>query len=160
MTYIKRLERVALAVQDLDAAQAFFEQWFDAEFQPEEHIEAMGIRYRPFAVGGSRMELLQATREDSPVARFLTHNGGPGVHHITFEVDDLDAALAELERRGGRIAYRHTYPPGITFEGCSWREAFVHPKDAFGVLIHLAEKKPAGEPGLAADAAAAGQDRH
>jgi len=144
-TFIKRIERIALAVEDLDAAQAFFEQWFGAVFHPEEVIEDMGIRYRPFDIGESRMELLQATREDSPVARFLKKHGGPGVHHITFEVDDLDAAIAELERRGGRIAYRHTYADGVTFEGYIWREAFVHPKDAFGVLIHLAEKKPTNQ---------------
>jgi len=143
MDYIKRVERVALAVEDLDRAQAFFEQWFGAKFCPEENIEDMGVRYRPFDIGESKMELLQATREDSPVAKFIKKNGGPGVHHITYEVDDLDAAIVELERRGGRIAYRHTYKPGVTFEGQVWREAFVHPKDAFGVLIHLAEKKPA-----------------
>ncbi|HET7089131.1 MAG TPA: VOC family protein [Anaerolineae bacterium] len=141
MDFIKRIERVALAVESLDEAQAFFERWFGAEFHPEETIEDMGIRYRPFEIGESRMELLQATREDSPVAKFIKRNGGPGVHHLTYEVDDLDAAIAELERRGGRIAYRHTYQPGVTFEGCVWREAFIHPKDAFGVLIHLAEKK-------------------
>lgn len=143
MTFVKRIERVALAVPDLDEAQSFFETWFGAKFDPEESIEDMGIRYRPFTVGESRMELLEPTHPDSPVARFLRSNGGPGVHHITFEVDDLDLALAELERRGGRTAYRHTYAQGITFEGYVWREAFVHPKDAFGVLIHLAEKKPA-----------------
>lgn len=142
MELVKRMERVALAVEDLDKAQAFFEQWFGAKFHPEEHIEDMGIRYRPFDIGASRMELLQATRDDSPVARFIQRNGGPGVHHITFEVQDLDAAIAELEQRGGRIAYRHTYKPGVAFEGYVWREAFIHPKDAFGVLIHLAEKKP------------------
>jgi methylmalonyl-CoA/ethylmalonyl-CoA epimerase len=141
MDYIKRVERVALAVEDLDAAQKFFEQWFGAKFDPEENIEDMGIRYRPFDVGTSKMELLQATRDDSPVAKFIKRNGGPGVHHITYEVDDLDEAIAELERRGGHIAYRHTYKSGVTFEGKVWREAFVHPKDAFGVLIHLAEKK-------------------
>ncbi len=147
MDYIKRVERVALAVEDLDRAQAFFEQWFGARFCPEENIVDMGIRYRPFDIGASKMELLQATRADSPVAKFIKRNGGPGVHHITFEVADLDAAVAELERRGGQIAYRHTYAPGVAFEGQYWREAFVHPKDAFGVLIHLAEKKPAsGEP--------------
>lgn len=144
LPYIKGIERVALAVENLDEAQAFFEQWFGARFCPEENIADMGIRYRPFDIGTSRMELLQATRPDSPVARFINRNGGPGVHHITFEVDDLDEAVAELERRGGRIAYRHTYAPGVAFEGRYWREAFVHPKDAFGVLIHLAEKKPAG----------------
>jgi len=142
LSYIKHIERIALAVPDLEEAQAFFESWFGAEFESEEIIEDMGIRYRPFAVGDSRMELLEPTRDDSPVARFLEARGGPGVHHITFEVDDLDAAVAELERRGGRIAYQHTYAPGVTFEGKVWREAFVHPEDAFGVLIHLAEKKP------------------
>lgn len=142
MSFVRRVERLALAVPDLDAAQAFFEGWFGAQFQPEEHIEDMGIRYRPFRLGESTLELLQATRPDSPVARFLEAHGGPGVHHITFEVDDLDAAVAELERRGGRIASRHSYPPGVTFEGKVWREAFVHPRDAFGVLIHLAEKRP------------------
>jgi len=142
MSFVRRVERLALAVPDLDAAQAFFEDWFGAHFQPEEHIEDMGIRYRPFRLGESTLELLQATRPDSPVARFLEAHGGPGVHHITFEVDDLDAAVAELERRGGRIVSRHTYPPGVTFEGKVWREAFVHPRDAFGVLIHLAEKRP------------------
>jgi methylmalonyl-CoA/ethylmalonyl-CoA epimerase len=150
MDYIKRVERVALAVEDLDQAQAFFEQWFGARFCPEENIVDMGIRYRPFDIGASKMELLQATRADSPVARFIQRNGGPGVHHITFEVEDLDAAVAELEQRGGRIAYRHTYAPGVTFEGQYWREAFVHPKDAFGVLIHLAEKKPASGGALRA----------
>ena len=143
MNYIKGVERVALAIEDLDTAQAFFEQWFGAKFHPEENIEDMGIRYRPFDIGASKMELLMATRDDSPVAKFIKKNGGPGVHHITYEVDDLDLAIAELERRGGKIAYRHTYKPGVTFEGKVWREAFIHPKDAFGVLIHLAEKKPA-----------------
>src|SRR3972149_11249174 len=132
MDYIKRVERVALAVEDLDRAQAFFEQWFGAKFCPEENIEDMGIRYRPVEIGESRMELLQATREDSPVAKFIRRNGGPGVHHLTYEVDDLDAAIAELERRGGRIAYRHTYQPGVTLEGCGGREGFAHPKDGLG----------------------------
>ena len=144
MSFVKRVERVALAVEDLEAATAFFEGWFGAKFHPEEVIEDMGIRYRPFDLGESKLELLQATRPDSPVARFIQSNRGPGVHHITFEVDDLEAATEALERRGGRVAYRHSYPPGTTFEGFVWREAFVHPKDAFGVLIHLAEKKPAG----------------
>lgn len=145
MSFVRRIERVALAVEDLDQAQSFFETWFGAEFLPEENIEDMGIRYRPFRLGESRMELLQATRPDSPVAKYLRSHGGPGIHHITFQVDDLDAALQELERRGGRIASRHEYAPGVTFEGQVWREAFVHPRDAYGVLIHLAEKRPAAE---------------
>ncbi|MGD8759080.1 MAG: VOC family protein [Anaerolineales bacterium] len=145
MSFVKRIERIALAVPDLDEAQSFFEAWFDAKFEPEEHIEDMKMRYRPFMIGTSRMELLEPTADDSPVARFLEARGGPGVHHITFEVDNLDEALAELEQRGGKIAYQHTYKPGVTFEGFAWREAFVHPKDAYGVLIHLAEKRPVSD---------------
>ncbi len=147
MSFVKHIERIALAVPDLDEAQSFFEGWFDAKFEPEEYIEDMKMRYRPFSIGTSRMELLEPTADDSPVARFLESNGGPGVHHITFEVDNLDEALADLEQRGGRIAYRHTYAPGVSFEGKAWREAFVHPKDAFGVLIHLAEIRPVSDEG-------------
>ncbi|MFQ5577919.1 MAG: VOC family protein [Anaerolineae bacterium] len=143
MTFVKTLQRVALAVKDLDEAQAYFQNLFGANFHPEEYIEDMGIRYRPFDIGDSKMELLMATRDDSPVAKFIARNGGPGVHHITFEVADLDAAIAEFEARGGKIAYRHTYAPDVTFEGKYWREAFIHPKDSFGVLIHLAEVTPA-----------------
>jgi methylmalonyl-CoA/ethylmalonyl-CoA epimerase len=141
MTFVKRIERVALAVEKLEPAREYFQKCFGATFLPVEVIEDMGIRYQPFQIGESRMELLEATRDDSPVAKFLESHGGPGVHHITYEVDDLDAAIRDFEARGGHIAYRHTYRPGVTFEGCVWREAFVHPKEAFGVLIHLAEKK-------------------
>jgi methylmalonyl-CoA epimerase len=141
MNFVKYIQRVALAVEDLDRAQRFFEHVFGARFYPEENIEDMGIRYRPFDIGTSKMELLQATRDDSPVARFIAKKG-QGVHHITLEVDDLEAAIAEIEARGGRIASRHTYAAGVTFEGATWREAFIHPRDAFGVLIHLAEVTP------------------
>ena len=75
MTYIKRIERVALAVPNLEEAKKFFEDWFDAKFRDEENIEDMGIRYRPFEVGESLMELLEPTREDSPVAKFLKQMG-------------------------------------------------------------------------------------
>jgi methylmalonyl-CoA/ethylmalonyl-CoA epimerase len=141
MTFVKRIERVALAVEKLEPAREYFQKCFGATFLPVEVIEDMGIRYQPFQIGESRMELLEATRDDSPVAKFLESHGGPGIHHITYEVDDLDAAIRDFEARGGHIAYRHTYRPGVTFEGYVWREAFVHPKEAFGVLIHLAEKK-------------------
>lgn len=147
MGFVKRVERVALAVPNLEEARAYFERCFGAKFLPIEFIEDMGIRYQPFEIGESKMELLEATRQDSPVAKFLKSHGGPGVHHISYEVDDLDAAIKEFEANGGRIAYRHTYQPGVSFEGYVWREAFVHPKDAYGVLIHLAEKKPVAQNG-------------
>ena len=142
MTFVKRVERVALAVENLDEARTFFENTFGAVFEPIEIIEDMQMRYQPFMVGESRMELLEAVGDDSPVAKFLKAKGGPGVHHVTFEVGDLDAAITELESRGATIAYRHVYDPDVAFEGYHWQEAFLHPKETFGVLIHLAQKTP------------------
>ena len=79
MTFVKRVERVALAVENLDEARTFFENTFGAVFEPIEIIEDMQMRYQPFMVGESRMELLEAVGDDSPVAKFLKAKGGPGV---------------------------------------------------------------------------------
>ena len=133
MSFVRRVERLALAVPDLDAAQAFFEGWFGAHFLPEENLEDMGIRYRPFRLGESTLELLQATRPDSPVARFLEAHGGPGVHHITFEVDDLDASIRDFERNGAKMI------EGCPRKGAHGRIAFFHPETTAGVLIELCE---------------------
>ena len=140
MSFVKNIERVAIAVRDLDRAQEFFEKAFDAEFENTEDVKDMKFRYTPFTLGGKRLELLSPYDDDSPIARFLKKRG-EGIHHISFEVDDLDQAIAELKKRGVKIAYRHRYAPDVSFEGYHWDEAFVHPRDAFGVLIHLAQKR-------------------
>jgi methylmalonyl-CoA epimerase len=104
-------------------------------------VADQGFRYVPFTVAGFTIELLCPYREDSVIQRYLERRG-PGVHHVSFMVPDLDAALAELERLGVRVAHVHDYPADVAFEGHHWREAFIHPRDAFGVLLHLAEKRP------------------
>jgi methylmalonyl-CoA epimerase len=139
---IKRFERVALAVHDLDAARAFFTRVLGGRFRPVEDVADQGFRYQPFEVQGATFELLCPYREDSVIARFLATRG-PGVHHLSFEVEDLDRALEELEAAGVGTVHRIEYPQGVEFEGQRWREAFVHPRDAFGVLLHICEKKPA-----------------
>ena len=140
MSFVKDIERVAIAVRDLDRAREFFEKAFDAEFEDTEDVKDMKFRYRPFTLGGKKLELLSPYDDDSPIARFLKKRG-EGVHHISFEVDDLEHAIAELKKRGVEIAYRHQYAPDVSFEGYHWDEAFVHPREAFGVLIHLAQKR-------------------
>jgi len=149
-TFVKAIERVAIAVRDLDRARKFFQDVFGARFEPIEDVKDQSFRYQPFILAGFKMELLCPYDPQSVVARFLEKRG-EGVHHITFQVDDLDAAIAELERQGVPIAYRHRYAEDVHFEGYYWDEAFVHPQDAFGVLIHLAQKRkreaPPGEPG-------------
>lgn len=146
MSFVKAIERVAIAVRDLDRARKFFQEVFGARFEPIEDVKDMKFRYQPFTLAGSKMELLCPYDPSSVIARFL-ENRGEGVHHVTFEVEDVDAAIAELESKGVSIAYRHRYAADVHFEGYHWDEAFVHPKDAFGVLIHLAQKRPvAGQP--------------
>jgi methylmalonyl-CoA/ethylmalonyl-CoA epimerase len=82
-------------------------------------------------VGGSRIELLAATGDDTPVGRFLAKRG-PGMHHVAYEVDDLDAELAELEEQGVELIDRE---PRRGLYGM--RVAFVHPDAADGVLAEL-----------------------
>ena len=142
MSFVKAVDRVAIAVRDLEKARKFFGDVFGAGFEPEEDVTDMNFRYQPFTVGGFKMELLCPYDSESVIARFL-ENRGEGVHHISFETEDLDEAIAELKAKGIEIAYRHRYAPEVTFEGCHWDEAFVHPKDAFGVLIHIAQKTKA-----------------
>ena len=144
MLKVKRVERVAIAVKSIEAAMPIFEK-LGAEFQPEEWIEEIQMRYRPFKIGSSMMELLESAQDNSLIDRFL-ESRGEGVHHVTLEVENLDDAIADLESKGVAIAHRIDYPPETTFEGCHWREAFIHPKDACGVLIHLAEKTKKTEP--------------
>jgi methylmalonyl-CoA/ethylmalonyl-CoA epimerase len=140
MDFIKAVDRVAIAVGDLDQARSFYENAFGARFEPVEDVQDMKFRYQPFSVGGFKMELLCPYDSSSVIAKFLEKRG-QGVHHISFEVEDLDVAIAELKDKGIEIAYRHHYAPDVTFEGFHWEEAFIHPKDAFGVLIHIAQKR-------------------
>ncbi len=143
MEFVKAVDRVAIAVGDLEKARDFFEKAFGARFEPVEDVRDMKFRYQPFTVGGFKMELLCPYDSSSVIAKFL-ENRGEGVHHISFEVEDLDAAIAELKDKGIGIAYRHRYAPHVNFEGFHWEEAFIHPKDAFGVLIHIAQKRKVG----------------
>jgi methylmalonyl-CoA/ethylmalonyl-CoA epimerase len=138
--FVKAVDRLAIAVNDLEQARSFFEDVFGARFESMEDVKDMKFRYQPFSVAGFKMELLCPYDSSSVIARFL-ENRGEGIHHVSFEVEDLDEAIAELKKKGIEIAYRHHYAPDVTFEGYHWEEAFVHPKDAFGVLIHLAEKR-------------------
>ncbi len=86
-------------------------------------------------VGESRIELLEPTSADSPVAKFLEKRGG-GVHHICFAVEDLEGALADLSRRGFRLIHANPVPGAD-----GKRVAFLHPEAGDGVLIELSERK-------------------
>ena len=130
---LDRICHLGYAVHDLGAAVRFYEENFGARPSAPEVVEDQGIVAAMFRVGESQIEIVQPTNPDSPVGRFLERRG-EGFHHVAFEVEDLEAALAELKRNGVELIDES---PRIGAGGT--RMAFVHPKGAFGVLTELVE---------------------
>lgn len=136
---ILKIDRLGIAVRDLAESRGFFERAFGARFGPVFDIPGQDFHYAPFTMGGFTFELLAPTGPESVIGRFLEKRG-EGIHHLTFQVRNLDAAIAALAARGYAVAARIQYPPDCLFEGVHWDEAFLHPRDAGGVLVHLAQK--------------------
>lgn len=136
---LERVHHLGYAVESLKAASSFYEESFGVTLTEAEMVEEQGIRTIMFAVGESRIELLEPTRDDSPVGRFLAKRG-EGFHHVAFEVEDIQKALAELKGRSVELIDEE---PKVGAGGT--RTAFIHPKGAFGVLTELVEL-PEGQP--------------
>jgi methylmalonyl-CoA/ethylmalonyl-CoA epimerase len=130
---LNRIYHLGYAVEDIEPASRFYRENFGVELGEPEMVEEQGVVAVMFRIGESMVELVQPTRPDSPVGRFLERHG-EGVHHVAFEVDDLEAALRELRKNGVEIIDEE---PRIGAGGT--RMAFVHPKSAFGVLTELVE---------------------
>jgi methylmalonyl-CoA/ethylmalonyl-CoA epimerase len=135
---LTRIDHVGLAVHDLDAAIAFYENTFGMRVVHQETNEEQGVREAMLAVGdsGSCIQLLAPLTADSTIAKFLDRNG-EGIQQVAYGVDDIDSASAELRARGLRLLYD---APRRGTAGS--RVNFVHPKDAGGVLIELVEAAP------------------
>jgi methylmalonyl-CoA/ethylmalonyl-CoA epimerase len=136
---LQRIDHVGYAVEDLENSIRYHQRLYDAEVTHREEIERDGVREALLAIGPSFIQLLEPTRADSPVARFLERHG-PGVHHIGYGVADVAATLEDLRRLGVRLVDDHPRPGS---RGCT--VAFLHPKDAMGVLIELVEDPYAPE---------------
>jgi methylmalonyl-CoA/ethylmalonyl-CoA epimerase len=130
---LNRIYHLGYAVEDIEAASEFYKNNFGATPGEPEVVEEQGIVATMIRVGESQIELVQPTRSDSPVGRFLAKRG-EGLHHVAFEVDDLREALAELKRNG---VYLLDEEPRTGAGGM--KIAFVHPEGAFGVLTELVE---------------------
>lgn len=128
---MRGIHHVAVAVRDLDEAIETYGRLFGAELEHRDTVSEQGVEAAAVRVGASRIELLAATEEDTPVGRFLARRG-PGMHHVAYEVDDLDAELAELDERGVELI---DHEPRRGLYGL--RVAFVHPDSADGVLAEL-----------------------
>lgn len=130
-----RIHHIGIAVESLRTAVPLFEKLLGRAPDAEETIEEQKVRVVAFALGESRIELLEAASPDSPVARFLSERG-QGIHHVALAVANVSAAITELERAGFRLIDRE---PRIG-TGRN-RIAFLHPSSMAGVLIELVEEK-------------------
>jgi methylmalonyl-CoA/ethylmalonyl-CoA epimerase len=133
MAKVKRIDHVAILVEDIDQTLEF---WQDALGIPLSHIddipsEQSRVAFLP--LGNSEIELVQPTTTDSGLARFLKKRG-PGLHHVCIEVDDIEAMLASLKEKGIQLINE------TSVCGADGRQyAFIHPKSAHGVLVELYE---------------------
>ena len=126
-----RIAHIGIAVQKLDDLLPLFRDVLGMPQSPLDDSD--GARIIGLAAGETAVELLEATRPDSPIAKFLEKRG-PGIHHVCLAVDDLDAALVRC-RTAGIVLIDKT--PRVGAEGK--RIAFLHPKSTHGVLIELSE---------------------
>lgn len=130
---LKKIYHLGYAVEDLTTASRFYKEHFGVTLGEPEEVEEQGIIATMFDVGESKIELVQPTRSDSPVGKFLAKRG-EGFHHVAFQVDDLEEALRELRESGVELIDEK---PRVGAGGT--RMAFLHPNGAHGVLTELVE---------------------
>lgn len=126
-----RIHHLGLAVIDLDDAIATYERLFEAKLEHREVVVGQGVDAASLLVGESRIELLAATGDDTPVGRFLGKRG-PGFHHVAYEVDDIEQALTELAAAGAELIDAAPRPGLFGLQ-----VAFVHPDAVHGVLTEV-----------------------
>lgn len=132
---VKRIEHLGIAVESIEAALPAFEALFSTKCYKEEIVESEGVKTAFLRVGESKIELLEATNEDSAIAKFLSKNRG-GFHHVAFEVEDIDHELKRLEGEGFQLIHQ-TPKDGADNK----RIAFLHPKSTHGLLVELCQEK-------------------
>jgi methylmalonyl-CoA epimerase len=129
-----QIDHLGIAVKSLAAARAIYEK-LGLSVSPEETVEQEQVRLVMVPVGESRLELLEATSEDSTIAKFISKRG-EGLHHVCLRVPDLPAAVARLRKDGVRLVSEE-----IKIGAGGHRYVFVHPSSAGGVLLELVESQ-------------------
>lgn len=132
------LYHVGIAVKSLSEGLAFWRDTLGLKLVDEEELPDRGLRVAMLEADGTEIELLESTREDSVIAKYIAKRG-PGIHHMAFEVADIDAELKALKERGVKLV-DEVARPGASHT----RVAFLHPSAAGGVLVELVER-PKGQ---------------
>ncbi|WP_179021421.1 methylmalonyl-CoA epimerase [Winogradskyella forsetii] len=131
---MKKIEHIGIAVKDIERSNQLFKSLFGKDHYKIEDVESEGVKTSFFKCGPNKIELLQATNEDSPIAKFIEKKG-EGMHHIAFAVDDIEQEIERLTKEG--FAMIHKEPK----QGADNKLiAFLHPKSTNGVLIELCQE--------------------
>lgn len=130
-----KIEHLGVAVKQLDISIPLFEQLLNTPCYKTEVVESEGVRTAFFQTGDSKIELLEATSENSPISRFIVKKG-EGIHHIAFEVENIEAEMKRLSALGFELL--NTAPKNGADNKLV---CFLHPKSTNGVLIELCQEK-------------------
>ena len=132
---MKKVEHIGIAVNDLYDSNRLFEKLLKAKSYKTEEVPSEGVKTSFFQVGETKIELLQATKPDSPIAKFIEKRG-EGVHHIAFEVSDIEAEMKRLQSEGFELINASPKDGADNKKIC-----FLRPKNTNGVLIELCQEK-------------------
>ena len=127
------IEHIGIAVKDLQASIKFYENILGLKCYAIEEVKDQKVKTAFFKVGQTKIELLESTEPDGPIAKFIEKKG-EGIHHIAFAVDDVEFSLKEMESKGVQLIDKQ---PRLGAEGMNI--VFLHPKSTGGVLIELCE---------------------
>lgn len=132
---IKKVEHIGIAVSNLEASKALFSRLFGKESYKTESVEREGVTTEFYQLGETKIELLEATREDSAIAKYIEKRG-QGMHHIAYEVDDIYAEMERLKSEGFQLLMDEPKTGADNKLIC-----FLHPKTTNGVLVELCQDK-------------------
>ncbi len=130
-----KIEHLGIAVKSLDASVPLYEQLLNTPCYKQEGVASEGVSTAFFKTGDSKIELLEATSENSPIAKFIEKKG-EGIHHIAFEVENIEAEMKRLSALGFQILNEHPKDGADNKLVC-----FLHPKSTNGVLVELCQEK-------------------
>ncbi|MEC3906212.1 methylmalonyl-CoA epimerase [Tamlana sp. 2201CG12-4] len=131
---MNKIEHIGIAVKSLDASNELFSKLFNKPHYKMETVESEGVKTSFFKVGENKIELLEATHKDSPIAKFIAKKG-EGIHHMAFDVDDIWSEIQRLKKEGFKVL-NETPKQGADNK----LVAFLHPKSSNGVLIELCQE--------------------
>ncbi len=131
---MQKIEHIGIAVKDLEVSNELYAKLLGKSHYKIEEVLSEGVRTSFFEVGPNKIELLEATRDDSPITTFIEKKG-EGIHHLAFAVEDIKSEMARLEKEGF-VLLNKTPKLGADNK----LVAFVHPKTAGGVLVELCQE--------------------